>query len=348
MPSATPRRQSSHRRRRSNNTSNQPNPPRAQARRGGNPRFPQNSAKNGNTQPTGKAIRENAQHATRIPPKDIMPSTNTTNTAPLPQPPLEIEREIERTADTATAHPHHTVGEHSPAARPLADHPRADHLEGSRTILLPRPTPEGRLIAPLPSAAPLPRTTLPLSCIPPLPPRRPTPTAAPPPTPPAQPVPQPGGMVDDRQASPHPGPATHRRSPNVRAALSYAIPFAPAVWLLARERRAHLVRLHAAQSLVFFGTLLLAQVALFVALINLGQSVTDHNILVALGLLFFALFGILGIGSFVLWLLLLSGAMAGRLPSYPSLSPLATLIERGVTRLQSRSERGGFRSRATR
>ncbi len=93
---------------------------------------------------------------------------------------------------------------------------------------------------------------------------------------------------------------------------------------------------------------MLAQVALFVALINLGQSITEHNTVLALGLLFFALFAILGIGSFVLWLLLLGGAMAGRLPSYPYFSPLATLIERGVTRLQSRSERGGFRSRATR
>lgn len=154
-------------------------------------------------------------------------------------------------------------------------------------------------------------------------------------------------MVDDQPAPPHPR-SPHRRAPNVRAALSYAIPFAPAIWLLARERRARFVRLHAAQSLVFFGTLVLAQVALFVALISLGQSITNPNTSLALGLLFFALFAILGIGSLVLWLLLLAGAMAGKLRPYPYLSPLATLVERAVTRLQSRFERGGFRSHVTR
>lgn len=95
--------------------------------------------------------------------------------------------------------------------------------------------------------------------------------------------------------------------------------------------------------------LALGQVALFVALVSLGQASTDLNLSLALGVLFLLLFGVLGLGGFGLWLLLLADAMAGRLRPYPYLSRLATLVERGATRLQVRVERGGgFRSRATR
>jgi uncharacterized membrane protein len=128
-----------------------------------------------------------------------------------------------------------------------------------------------------------------------------------------------------------------QRAPNVRAALAYAIPFVPAIWLLARERRSRFIRLHAAQSLVFFGLLALGQVALYVALVSLGQATTDSTAMLALGLLFLLLFGFLGVGGFCLWLLLLTDAMTGRLRRYPFLGRWATVIERG-----------GFRSRAAR
>ena len=135
----------------------------------------------------------------------------------------------------------------------------------------------------------------------------------------------------------------------MRAALAYAIPFAPAIWLLARERHARFVRLHAAQSLVFFGLLALGQVALLIALIVAGGAITEPGMSVALGTLFLLLFGVLALGGFSLWLLLLADAMAGRLYPYIGLSQLATLIERSATRLQQRLTRDdGFRSRAAR
>ena len=135
----------------------------------------------------------------------------------------------------------------------------------------------------------------------------------------------------------------------MRAALAYAVPFAPALWLLSRERRARFVRMHAAQSLVFFSLLVLGQVALFIALVSLGAAFTDLNVSLVLSLLFLLLFCLLGVGGFCLWLLLLADAMSGRFRPYPCLSRLATLVERGASRLQLRFERkGGFRSRATR
>lgn len=97
------------------------------------------------------------------------------------------------------------------------------------------------------------------------------------------------------------------------------------------------VRLHAAQSLVFFGLLALGQVALYVALVMLGQTVADPTASFALGVLFLLLFGALGLGGFGLWLLLLADALTGRLRPYPFLSRLATLVERATA----------FRSRAT-
>lgn len=107
--------------------------------------------------------------------------------------------------------------------------------------------------------------------------------------------------------------------------------------------------MHAAQSLAFFGLLALGQAALYIALVILGQTVTAPTALFALGILFLLLFGILGLGGFVLWLLLLANAMTGTHHAYPYLSRLATLVERTATRLQLRFERsGGFHSRATR
>ncbi|MGH2517827.1 MAG: hypothetical protein ACRDHP_19445, partial [Ktedonobacterales bacterium] len=52
------------------------------------------------------------------------------------------------------------------------------------------------------------------------------------------------------------------RHARVRAGLAYAIPFVPALVLLVSERQHRWVRFHAAQSLVFFSLLALAQIAL--------------------------------------------------------------------------------------
>lgn len=215
-------------------------------------------------------------------------------------------------------------------AAPETQPPGTPQLEGSHTAppVLTTP-PVGGVIPPLPSAAPL--------------------TA---PSPATSPSPTHQKPFDDatakQQHPPHPN-ARQRRAPQVRAALSYAIPFAPAIWLLTRERHARFVRLHAAQSLAFFGLLALGQVALCIALIGLGEIITEPNMSLALGALFLLLFIVLALGGFSLWLLLLADAMAGRLYPYLGLSQLATLIERGATRLQQRLARGdGFRSRAAR
>ncbi|MGZ3584894.1 MAG: hypothetical protein ACXWP6_20770 [Ktedonobacterales bacterium] len=310
MPSATPRRQSSHRRRRSTNTPHQPIPPRAQSRRGGN---------TGNSTASGKSVRRTTEGATSSTPINASSGSAPKQTAPLP--PLELEL----AKDTPAAPPPHPAGEAPPTVAPVADHPHADHLAGFRTPPPgPGAQPAGALIPPMPPVPPRPPATRPPAKTP----------AAPLPSPSHQANAVEGAAQQQQQAQ-----ATRRRqrAPNVRAALAYAIPFAPAIWLLARERRAHFIRLHAAQSLVFFGLLALGQVALYVALINLGQAITNSTASLALGLLFLLLFGFLGVGGFCLWLRLLTDAMTGRLRRYPFLSRLATLIERG-----------GFRSRAAR
>ena len=102
-----------------------------------------------------------------------------------------------------------------------------------------------------------------------------------------------------------------RRDPRTRAALCYVFPLAPALYLLWRERRDVFIRLHAAQSVVFFGGLAVAQTLLFVALVALGNWAPAGGWLSALGLLFWALFLALGLGGFALWLRLLKTARMG-------------------------------------
>ncbi|HEX8032656.1 MAG TPA: hypothetical protein VF510_02360 [Ktedonobacterales bacterium] len=312
MPSATPRRQSSHRRRRSTNTPNQPSPPRAQSRRGGI---------SGNTTAPGKSVRRTTQGATSSPQASANPGSAPKQTAPLP--PLELE--LAPGTPAVPPPPPHPASDAPPTVAPVADHPHAAHLAGTRT---PPPGPGaqlgGALIPPLPTIPALPRATFPPARTPPAP---------------LSPPSHQTNAVESAAQQRRQTQVTRRRqrAPNVRAALAYAIPFAPAIWLLAHERRARFIRLHAAQSLAFFGLLALGQVALYVALINLGQAITDSTASLALGLLFLLLFGFLGVGGFCLWLRLLTDAMTGKLRRYPFLSRLAALIERR-----------GFRSRAAR
>lgn len=116
------------------------------------------------------------------------------------------------------------------------------------------------------------------------------------------------------------------RDPRTRAALCYAIPIVPALYMLWRERRGAFIRLHAAQSVVFFCGLALTQTLLFVALVALGNWAPAGGWLTALGLLFWALFAALGLGGFALWLRLLNDCAHGRLRRRPLLTPLAARL----------------------
>ena len=149
----------------------------------------------------------------------------------------------------------------------------------------------------------------------------------------------------ERAASPEQSfAALAPRDPRTRAALCYALPLAPGVYMLWRERQNRFVRLHAAQAVVFFAALALAQTLLFVAVIALGGLAQDGWAPVALGLLFWAAFIALGLGGFVLWLRLLNDCAHGRLRRRPLLSPLATRLE--VTTLQfSRSASTAYHAR---
>jgi uncharacterized membrane protein len=123
-------------------------------------------------------------------------------------------------------------------------------------------------------------------------------------------------------------PALVSGDTRTRAALSYAFPLLPGLYLLWRERRNRFVRLHAAQAVVFFGAVALAQIVLYVALVALGGWAPSGSwALIALGLLFWALYIALGLGGFTLWLRLLNDCAHGRLRRRPMLAPLSTRLE---------------------
>lgn len=123
-------------------------------------------------------------------------------------------------------------------------------------------------------------------------------------------------------------PALAPREPRTRAAICYALPFAPGLYLLWHERRNRFIRLHAAQSVVFFGAAVCMQVALFVIVIVLGNLLSGAGSLTtALGLLFWAILLGLSIGGFVLWLRLLNDCVHGRVRWRPILTPFALRLE---------------------
>src|SRR5690348_3140762 len=97
-----------------------------------------------------------------------------------------------------------------------------------------------------------------------------------------------------------------RRNPRVTAALCYAIPYVVALWVLLRERRNRFVRFHATQSLIFFITIPLIQVVLFVALVIVGNVVGIGALAFVLGLFFIGAFVAVGVGALFLWLRLLA------------------------------------------
>lgn len=123
-------------------------------------------------------------------------------------------------------------------------------------------------------------------------------------------------------------------NPRRQALFCYALPFAPALAFLLRDQRNAFVRLHAARALAFFGAILIAQVALFVALIVIGGVAGDGFAAVAIGLCFYGLFGVLGIMAMGMWLRLLADAAAGRFTPIPLLSAAAWRIEWAFARIQ--------------
>jgi uncharacterized membrane protein len=104
-------------------------------------------------------------------------------------------------------------------------------------------------------------------------------------------------------------------------------PLLPGLYLLWRERRNRFVRLHAAQAVVFFSAVALAQIILFIALVALGNLAPGGWALTVLGLAFWVAYAALGLGGFVLWLRLLNDCVHGRLRRRPLLSRLAARLE---------------------
>ncbi len=128
-------------------------------------------------------------------------------------------------------------------------------------------------------------------------------------------------------------PALAPREPRTRAAICYALPVAPGLYMLWHERHDRFIRAHAAQSVVFFGSAAFAQVMLFLVIIVLGNLLSGAGWLTtAFGLLFWGLFLVLGIGGFVLWLRLLNDCVHGRLRWRPILTPLALRLEAAALR----------------
>jgi len=126
-----------------------------------------------------------------------------------------------------------------------------------------------------------------------------------------------------------------RRNPRVTAALCYAVPYVVALWLLLRERRNRFVRFHAAQSLIFFVTIPLIQVVLFVALVVVGNIVGSGALAFVLGLLFIGAFVAVGVGALILWLWMLADCWAGQATVFPILGSLAHRLERLLTEVRS-------------
>lgn len=115
--------------------------------------------------------------------------------------------------------------------------------------------------------------------------------------------------------------------PRTRAALAYLFPLLPGLYLLWRERDNRFVRLHAAQAVIFFSAVALAQIILFIALVALGNWTPGGWLLTALGLLFWAAYLTLGLGGLILWLRMLNECIHGRLRRRPLLAPLTTRLE---------------------
>jgi uncharacterized membrane protein len=126
----------------------------------------------------------------------------------------------------------------------------------------------------------------------------------------------------------------------VLAAFAYALPIAPALLMLARERRNRFVRLHALQALVFYVWVALAQSALYALLVISGNLTHALPVAVALFCVFLALFAALGLLALRTWLRLLCDALAGRRSWFPLLTWPADRLDRLFARGDHTSARG--------
>lgn len=131
-----------------------------------------------------------------------------------------------------------------------------------------------------------------------------------------------------------------RRNPRLLGALAYAVPLLPAVALLLRERRNRFVRAHAAQSLVFFAVLALAQVLIFALLVLAGGLTTSVRTATLLAVVFALGWLALAALSFFAWTHLVRAALAGHVASLPLVTPLARRLLRGLDRVAAVLGRG--------
>ncbi|HEV2237987.1 MAG TPA: hypothetical protein VGR57_15105 [Ktedonobacterales bacterium] len=113
----------------------------------------------------------------------------------------------------------------------------------------------------------------------------------------------------------------------------------PALYLLARERRDHLVRLHAAQSLVFHGLVGLAQMVLFVAVVLLGGAIQSTTGALVAATAIFVLFAGLLLVVAITWAHLVADCIRGRVGLLPLVGHWAEWLEALATRASAPRQR---------
>lgn len=124
------------------------------------------------------------------------------------------------------------------------------------------------------------------------------------------------------------------RRARARAALAYAIPFIPALVILMSERHKRRIRFHAARSLIFFTLLVVIQVALFAALVFIGEVVGALSVAALVGLMFYGLYALAGVLGLLMWLRLVADAMSGGDTGFRRLSGWAKRLEGALARMQ--------------
>ena len=273
-----------------------------------------------------------------------------------PRMPPPLEREPEpQTTETPTLPGNHRVASDRGSAPPRAQHPVPPAVRRSQQAREEARRQAQRASAKQ-SASKLPRPARPVRTGAALPPSRhpnqqpaksarlvKSSTSAPRAAPPAIPgrVVTPASSVRPPQASPAPprpaqpqssanaAPMVYKqRRPQVRAALAYALPLAPALLTLLSERENRFIRLHAALALVFFSIFGVGETLVFITLVVLGGIVHNDALAVALGVISYGVGAALGIGSLILWLRFIADAIGGVWTVYPALSSMALRVER--------------------
>ncbi|HEX9413182.1 MAG TPA: hypothetical protein VF916_06740 [Ktedonobacterales bacterium] len=146
------------------------------------------------------------------------------------------------------------------------------------------------------------------------------------------------GRPPSRSAS---APAGPRRAhhPRALAALCYTVPVVPAWVLLVRERRNGFVRFHAAQSLIFYSLITVAQVSLYLAILFLGGRITSDRMATATAAVVLALYVALAAVVAYVWTQLVADCVRGRARRLPVAGRWALRLERFAPRRFWRSLR---------